>query len=32
MMRSECRQKLRLVVDIMLKSPERGWFAVMNAY
>jgi hypothetical protein len=33
MIRCESRRKLRLFVDIMLKSPKRGWFAaVHNAY
>jgi hypothetical protein len=27
MNRSESRRKLRLVVDIMLTSPKRGWVA-----
>ena len=29
MIRSEYRQKLRLFVDIMLKSPKRDWFAAV---
>jgi hypothetical protein len=33
MIRSESRRNLRPVVDIMLKSPKRGWFAaVLIAY
>jgi hypothetical protein len=29
MIRSESRRNLRPVVDIMLKSPKRGWFAAV---
>lgn len=29
MIRRERRRKLRLVLDIMLKSPKRGWFAAV---
>jgi len=33
MIRNGSKRKLQLVVDIMLKSPKRGWFAaVLIAY